>query len=193
MVEDGSPSSLRKRIERVAARVQSKWKDALATFGQGMLSGFLSNLVTMVWNMFATTYKNAVRMIREGFASFLKALHFFVFPPEHLSIAQAAHEATILIAGGSVAVAGIALEEVVKNTVVGVPFAHLLVPVVVGIITGVATTTVVSLVDKLDLFGVNFDERHDFVVGALNDRIEAHLESADEAFEVFDSILPEPS
>ncbi|MEI6057256.1 MAG: lactate permease, partial [Lentisphaerota bacterium] len=88
------------RLKRIAEKVTSKWKDVLTAFKDGAISGFLSNLATTIINMFVTTAKRVVRMIREGFFFLLKAIKMLIFPPKGMTFKQAAHEATKLIGAG---------------------------------------------------------------------------------------------
>ncbi|MBU4319380.1 MAG: lactate permease, partial [Proteobacteria bacterium] len=53
-------NSLKIRLNRIVKKIANKWKDALKAFGDGFISGFLSNLVTVVINMFVRTGKRVV-------------------------------------------------------------------------------------------------------------------------------------
>lgn len=73
-------AELRSRMERVASRVGSKWKEALAAGGAGFVAGVLSNLITVFLNTLMTTSKRVIRMFREGFMSLLRALKTLTMP-----------------------------------------------------------------------------------------------------------------
>ena len=143
---------LDKRLRRIAKRVQDKWKDAAIAFKDGFISGFISNLVTTVINMFVTTGKRVVRIIREGLFSLFKAVKLLTFPPENMSYEDAMHEAKKLIASGLIISLGVIAEEyidkLIRGTAVLEPFADILTMVFVGAITGLSITMVVYYIDK---------------------------------------------
>lgn len=167
---------LKERLSRVAARVAARWKDACAAFRDGFISGFLSNLATVIINMFVRTGKRIVRVIREGFFSLLRAIRILCVPPEGMTMAQAAHESSKLIAAGLVAIGGIVVEQQIDNMMKMAPLleplADILTVVLVGGLTGLATTFIVYAIDRMDLFEVNAQQRHDVVM----DRLEASLD-----------------
>ncbi|WP_143503315.1 MULTISPECIES: hypothetical protein [unclassified Pseudomonas] len=170
-------ADLGERLKRVGATVSAKWEQMLDSFSGGFVSGFVSNAVTVLINLFVTTGKRAVRMIREGIFSLLKALKTFLFPPKELSFSQAAHEALKLLAAGGVVVGGVALEEAVEKLILSVPLftpiAGMLTAILVGAATALSMTFVCYLLDKLDLFGAIRTERDKQIIGELDTRISA--------------------
>ena len=181
---------LKKRLFRIAKRIAARWKDACKAFSDGFISGFLSNLVTVIINMFVRTGKRMVRIIREGFFSLLRAVKMICLPPEGLSLAEAAHEASKLIAAGLVVVGGIAVEQHIDNMIkaapVVEPFAEIITTILVGGLTGLATTFIVYAIDKIDLFKVNDEEKHEFVMSRLET-------SLDQMFLKGDAVISELS
>jgi len=143
---------LRKRLERISVRAKNKWKDAAMSFKDGFISGFISNLVTTVINMFVTTGKRVVRIIREGLFSLFRAVKLLVFPPKDMSYEDAMHEAKKLIATGLIVSLGVIAEEwidkLIKGTAILEPFSDILTGVFVGAITGLSVTMVVYYIDK---------------------------------------------
>ncbi|UVM25553.1 hypothetical protein [Pseudomonas sp. B21-021] len=169
---------LRIRLERIAKRVANQWQAALAAGGGGFVAGVLANLVTTLINVFVTTGKRAVRMFREGFMSLLKALKTLLLPPKGLTLREAAHEAIKITCAGGVIIAGVALEEIIEKQMLMIPglgaLGAVLSAVIVGALTGLASTFVVYLVDKLDPLGVNRDRE----LIALNERSDQNLRQA---------------
>lgn len=174
---------LKERLSRIAMRISARWKDIGSDFADGFVAGFLSNIVTVVTNMFITTGKRMVRIIREGFFSLLRAIKILCFPPEGMTTAQAAHAASKLIATGLVTIAGIALEQYVDAMVKSLPilgeFADILVSILIGGLTGLAVTFVVYAIDKIDFFGVNDKEKHRFVMQQLESNLSSMFVTAD--------------
>lgn len=171
------------RLKRIATKLTAKWKDVAANFGGGFLSGFLSNLVTVAVNMFITTGKRAVRMIREGLFSLLKALKMLLFPPKNLTRTQAAHESLKLLSSGGIVVAGVLLEEAVEKLIAGIPFltpiASAVTAVLVGGLTATAMALACYLLDQADLFGVIRRDKEAFVHQQLNQKLDEHLDSCE--------------
>ena len=186
-LDDTFFDALKVRLMRIAERVQSRWKDALVAFKDGFISGFLSNLVTVIINIFKTTAGRMGRIIREGFMSLCRAIKMLVLPPEGMSTAEAADAASKLLAAGVITSGGIMLEEALENLVKPL---GLLAPYVssisMGLVTGLCTVFSAYLLDRLDLFGVHASSRHEHVVTRLNEMIDESYERALESASVFD-------
>ncbi|MFT2159828.1 hypothetical protein [Pseudomonas putida] len=157
--QDGWWPELRARLERVAKRVGSKWKEALAAGGAGFVAGVLANVITVLLNTFMKTSKRVIRMFREGFMSLLRALRMLAVPPEGMTFREGAHEALKLVCAGAVVIGGVALEEVIEKYIMTVPGLNLIGPmvsaVIIGALTGLTSLFVVYMVDRLDPLGVN--------------------------------------
>ena len=106
-------------LRRVRDRLLNKWKEVFSAFGSGFLSGFLSSLLTTLINAIKTTSARVVRLIREGVFSLVKALKVALFPEKGVSFAESFHAATKLLFSGGIVIGGIALEEVVQETILG--------------------------------------------------------------------------
>ncbi|ENU4131055.1 hypothetical protein I5K46_24580 [Pseudomonas aeruginosa] len=175
-VHDSWWPELRERMQRVAARVAKQWKVALAAAGAGFVSGFLSNMVTVLLNTLKTTGKRAIRMFREGFMSLLRALRVLASPPKGMSPREGAHEALKVICAGAVVIGGVALEEYIEKQILAVPglgaMGTIVSVVVVGALTGLASTFIVYLLDRLDPLGVNRNRE----LAALQQYLDGELE-----------------
>jgi len=167
------------RLKRIGADLSGKWKNIIKGFSGGFISGFISNLITTIVNMFITTGKRLVRMIREGIFSLLKALKLMLFPPKKMSYREATHEAMKLFAAGGVVIAGVALEEVIEKIILNipflVPFATIATAVIVGSLTALAMALVTYLIDKLDILGVIQIEQNKYLLETLDGNIQERL------------------
>lgn len=143
---------LKERLKNIALKIQAKWKDVAIAFKDGFLSGFISNLVTTAINMFITTGKRVVRIIREGIYSLFKAVKMLIFPPENMTYEEAMHEAKKVIASGLIISLGVIAEQyidtLIKGSVILEPFSDILTTIFIGAITGVAVTMTVYYIDK---------------------------------------------
>lgn len=175
--------ALKARMNNVKKKLLAKWKGVANAFATGALSGFVSSIVTALLNMFVRTGKNVVRLIREGFLSLSKAIKTLIFPPAGLSMEEAAHEATKVLATGLVVTGGIVAGESIATMLNGIPFADTISMVLAGMISGLGSLFVVFMLDKLDLFGVNEKERHEFIMGKLEPRITLNIERSEAVIE----------
>ncbi|MGB4497288.1 MAG: hypothetical protein WBI40_01195 [Methylococcaceae bacterium] len=183
--------ALQVRLFRIAKRVAASWKNALSAFKEGAISGFLSNLVTMLINTLVTTGKRIVRVIREGFLSIMKALKIAMSPSEGMTRAEASDAALKLLATGVTVSLGILAEEAVEKTVLAfftthlpplAPFAPTVSAIFVGAMTGIASSLLVYGLDQLDIFGVNNQRKHEFVLLELDSLIAESDKNFDSAY-----------
>lgn len=173
--------AVEKRVAKVWRRVREKWRDMLSAFRDGFVAGALSEVVTLLVNLFSTTSKRVVRIIREGALSFLRAVKMIVVLPEGMTRAEALDAATKAMAGAILAGCGIALEEAIERALGALPLAELVVPVVLGVLVGLATAVVVFCLDRLDMFGVQENRRREFLFAELDARVEEALGAAESA------------
>jgi hypothetical protein len=150
--DDGFLNVLQERIKNIGVRLSEKWKDFVCAFKDGAISGFISNMVTTLINMFETTKEWLVRIIREGFFSLLKAIKTILFPPDNLSFSDAMHEAKKIAASGLIislgVIAEVYVDALIKTTGVLEPFADAITAILIGSITGVAISMTVYYMDK---------------------------------------------
>lgn len=187
-VDDSFLETLKERLARVAKRVLSKWKDAAYGLRDGFISGFFSNLITVMINIFATTAKKIVRMIREGVMSLYQAVKTLAFPDEGVSMAEAADAAMKILAGGIIVAGGLALEAALETYLEPLgPLKEFLLVISVGLATGVLTACTVFALDKADMFGVHGKAQHEKVLTRLTETINISYERSLEAAKMFDS------
>jgi hypothetical protein len=131
-------------------------------------------------------------MLREGSMALYRALKTLAFPPEGLSLAEAADAASKLLATGLVTSGGILLEVYLEPhlQVLG-PLAPYVSSAAAGVATGLGTVLVVYMLDHIDLFGVNAQSRHEQVLAKLDNMISISYERALEAALVFGLPAPE--
>ncbi len=191
-LNDSFFSVMKERLKRIATRVSSKWKDAVTAFKDGAISGFFSNIITVMINIFKTTSGRIVRMIREGLMSFLKAVKMLLFPPDGMTWREAAHAALKILVGGAIIAGGIMVEEIIEKAILTslpllAPYTTIITPVLLGLATGLTTIFATWLLDKADLFGVEKEAKHKAVVSKLQAITESYYDKAIEDAKIFDS------
>lgn len=194
---DSLYKDIKVRLTRIGRNITDKWKGVVEGFSTGFISGFISNLITTLVNMFVTTAKRFVRMIREGVFSLLKALKLILLPPANMSFTETMHEAMKLIAAGGVVIAGVALEEIIEKLVLSVPFlvpfAPIVTAVIVGSLTAIAMSLIAYLIDKMDIFGVIKAQETKFILENLNKDIDEKLKRCESISEEMDGFLIQTS
>lgn len=164
---------LKVRISRILENVRNKWQEALSAGFQGAISGFFSNILTVIINAFVKTATNLVRIIREGFFSIVKAIKMLLNPPEGMTQREVYHEVGKLIIAGVVIIVGILLEETIDTlppmkAIRAIPvFGEVLADVVFGFMTALAAALALWGWDKIDLFNVKEEKRHAWVMDIL--------------------------
>ncbi|MCB6540557.1 hypothetical protein SDC9_16828 [bioreactor metagenome] len=172
---DSNTKAVLVRGERITKKIIADWQNIVTAFRDGAVSGFISNLATTLINIFATTGKNLVRIIREGMFSLFKAIKLLVFRPEGMSLRQAADAALKVLAAGAVSLGGITLDLYLQETLgpvlASIPvlgtISSTLITILAGGVTGIAMALAMYFIDKMDVFGVNDQERHRFVCEKL--------------------------
>jgi len=165
---------LKERIQRILARLSAKWKEALQSGLTGFISGFCSNIATVIINIFVTTAKNIVRIIREGFLSIVKAVKMLMHPPKGMSTKQLYHEVGKLIIAGIIVVLGVLAEETIDNlppmvAIRNIPIiGEILADVIWGLLVGIATCIALWAWDKIDFFGVKDEARDKYIYSAFD-------------------------
>lgn len=168
-------AELKRRLKRVGLRVSKQWKEVLSAAAGGFISGFLANLTTVLINAFLTTAKRTVRMIHQGGIALVDACKSLLVRPEGMGGREGMHEASKVLVGGGIIVAGVLLEEAVSKSLMTVPFlvpfADTAAAVIIGAATGIITTMSVYLVDKVDVLGVNRSK----LLEGMNSELDASL------------------
>jgi hypothetical protein len=164
---------LGERLKRIGTKIAAKWKQILESGKDGFVSGFCSNIVTVLINIFVTTAKNIVRLIREGFFSVVKAIKMLLNPPPEMTRRQVFHEAGKIIIAGTIVTVGILAEEAIDKfppmaIIKRIPVVgELLTDIILGLLIAVITSLALWGWDKLDIFGAKSEMQHKFVMETL--------------------------
>ncbi|MBO2661208.1 hypothetical protein [Shewanella algae] len=119
-------------------RVKARFKDFLTTFKDGFLSGVMGSLTTTVFNIFATTQKQSIKIIREIWSHLIKAIKALIFNPENLSFVELCQSVvTILTLAISTVVGSIAYSQL--TPILSFPLGAELAAFASAFITGVVT------------------------------------------------------
>jgi len=145
----------------------------------------ISNIVTVIINIFIKTSKNLVKFIREGIMSLVKAIKLIMNPPENMSVAQVYHEATKIITAGVFIGVGVMVEEKISLYLKtsGIPYHDDITAVLVGIVVSLLTGLTVFVFDKIDLFGAENENKFNFLMSKLEEMNYSNLEKIESSYE----------
>ncbi len=88
------------RLKMLWENLKAKWKDIFAGSIESAFQAFFSNLVVFVINIFVTTSKNIVRIIRAGFVSLWQAVKIIINSPADMPMEDRISEASKLLVSG---------------------------------------------------------------------------------------------
>ncbi len=90
-----------------------KYKDLIEKFKGGVIAGVLSNLTTTICNIFFTTAKNTVKIIRELWATIVESLKILFLNPDNLQFGERMRAVLKLVATGASVVVGTMVSDAV--------------------------------------------------------------------------------
>ena len=134
-------------------RAREKFADVLARLGEGFVGGILASLTTTLCNIFFTTAKNMVRVLRQSFASLVAAGKVLLFNPDSLAFGDCLLAALKILATGASAVVGMLLSDAVATSGLGaLPVVGELLVSFTGVFaTGVLSCTLLYALDSCDI------------------------------------------
>lgn len=109
------------RFMQTIEEIKAKWKHIFSNSIEAAITSFLSNIVVFVVNIFASTLKRIVRIIRAGFASLCKAIKMLVNPPKDMPKEDVAYEALKVLVAGLIGAVSLSLIEVIAEILEKIP------------------------------------------------------------------------
>lgn len=134
------------------ANAKERYKELWQKFIEGSISGALSSITTTICNMFFTTAKNIVRVIRQIWSSLVEAAKVLFFNPDRLPIGERFRAVAKILATGASVVVGTAVSEAVKATSIGaIPIiGQVLCDFLGALVTGIMACTLLYVLDKCE-------------------------------------------
>lgn len=111
----------KERIIKIYEDIKAKWKDILKGSLEGAIQAFLSNIVVFIINIFATTLKSIVRIIRAGFTSLWNAVKILVNPPKDMPKEDVMFEASKIFVAGLISSLTMLGAETIKSWLLTIP------------------------------------------------------------------------
>lgn len=137
-------------VKRAFERVENKQKEIFDAFTNGFWAGIFSSIVTTIINMFLTTAKNIVRLVRQAMVSITEAIKILLFDQEHRPAGQRLAAASKVLFTGASVVLGVILEQTLSQALVNlgvasIPFIGPILVEVVSIFAGVLLTGLLTV------------------------------------------------
>ena len=146
-------------MRNIWKRLQARFSDFLTTFKEGMFAGILSSVMTTLFNIFATTSKSVIKILREMWAQLVKAIKLLAFNPEQLSFVELCKAVVTVLNTGVATVLG-AVVYAELAAICHFPFGGELAAFCGALVTGVFT------------LGLNYFILHSAVAGKVWDFVQ---------------------
>lgn len=150
--EDGKAlfNSIASGVKKGLENAELKYKELWHEFIEGAVGGVLASLTTTLCNIFFTTAKNVVRIIRQSWASLVEATKILLFNPDLLPLGERFRAAAKIIATGASVVAGSMVSGLITETGVGkIPIFGDIVQTFCGtLVTGILSCSLLYLLDR---------------------------------------------
>lgn len=141
---DGIQVGVKRGIEK------TKSMDTVVKAIEGFVSGAFSSITTTICNIFFTTAKNIVRIIRNAYASIVEAGKIILINPQNYPFGERMRAAAkVLAVGASVVLGNVVMEAVSKTAIACIPVIGDVVKEFCGTLcTGVLSCTFLFYLDK---------------------------------------------
>ncbi len=129
---------------------KKKHKELLSKLKDGAVAGALASLTTTLSNIFFTTAKNVVKVIRQSYVSIVEACKVLFINPSNLEFGDMLKEVVkILSVGASVVAGSFAIEAIGKTPLVAMPVIGEVVQGFCGaFVTGILSCTFLYFLDR---------------------------------------------
>ena len=143
-------NSIASGIKKGLENAKLKYKELWHKFIEGAIGGVLSSLTTTLCNIFFSTAKNVVQIIRQSWASLVEATKILLFNPDSLRLGERLRAATKIIATGASVVAGTIVGDLIAKTgIEAIPVVGNIVQTFCStLVTGILSCSLLYLLDR---------------------------------------------
>lgn len=114
-------TTFKERMTKVLESLKAKWFDLFKGSLEAGITAFFSSLLVFSINLFATTLKKFVSMIRAGFVSLVQAVKIIANPPEGMSKEEARFQAAKVLIAGIIGAASLGLSGAIEVFLQSIP------------------------------------------------------------------------
>lgn len=156
------------RFGRVKDYVLSNTASFLGDNAWEFVKGFISSFIEGIIGLFVGIFKQVLKIIKEGIKIFTKSMNIlFGENSESMTSAEKGNAIVSIIGSGVIAIAGIGLEALMNKMGIGEPWSIVL----STMLSGIAATLFMYLLNKADLFSVKAEQRKARIEEIFNERI----------------------
>lgn len=130
---------------------KEKYKEILSRFKDGAIAGVLSSITTTICNIFFTTSKNIVKIMRYLYVSIIQATKILFFNPDNLEFGERIRAVLKILATGASVIVGVLVGEFVDKlfTIPGLGIVREVCQVfTTTFVTGIMSCTLLHYLDK---------------------------------------------
>lgn len=147
-------------VKKGFERAKEKYRNLIEKFKTGFLSGMLASLTTTLTNIFFTTSKSIVKIIRQIWASLVEALKILFLNPDNLLFGERMRAVLKLITTGASIIVGTLVSESIGKlpVIANCEFGEVIKIFCGTLVTGVMSCSLLYFLDKNSLVNklVNF-------------------------------------
>lgn len=175
-------------------RACKKWAELIEKFLDGALAGLLSSLMTTLSNIFFSTARLLVKIVRQTWGSLVTAVKILLFNPDRLGTGELVRSVSKIVATSISVVAGILVTEGLnKLNVNAIPVIGEGITTFVGaLVTGLLSCTVIYYLDtdpRINRLVAHFDAMRPRLTYA--DEYIAELDRQAELFDQYSALIME--
>ncbi len=136
-------------IKEGLSDAMKKYKELWNRFVDGVVAGIISSLITTLCNIFFSTAKSLVKIIRQTWAALVQAVKILLFNPDKLPLGEQLKAAAKIVATAASVIAGVMLAELVGKTALGtIPVVGDVIQAFCGtFVTGVMSCSLLYIID----------------------------------------------
>lgn len=137
-------------LKRGCENAKEKYADLFSRCLNGVAAGALSSITTTLCNIFFTTAKNIVRIIRQAYPSLVEAAKVLFINPECYTFGERMRAVAKVLATGASVVTGVVVSDAISKTqIVAIPVLGDVVPAFCGaFVTGIMSCTFLYFLDR---------------------------------------------
>ncbi len=138
---------------------KSKYKELIQKFIDGSVAGALSSLTTTLCNIFFTTAKNFVKIIRHTYASLVQAAKVLILNPDNYTFGERIRATMKILSTGASVVVGVAVSEAIDATPIGkIPVLGEIIQTFCGtLVSGILSCTLLYYLDRSEIMNKLFN------------------------------------
>lgn len=155
-------TNLANAFKRGLENSKTRYKEIWREFISGSVAGVLASLTTTISNIFFTTAKKTVTIIRHSWASLVEAVKILFINPDCLPVGEKFRAAAKIIAAGASVVAGAMIGEVVKATGVGS------IPIIGDVVSTFISSLITGVMSCTLLYALDHSSAINDIVGIVN-------------------------